>query len=488
MVVNMKFSLFLFVMLGVVFNGFLCADEAAPKRTLKANYVEIYNQQPKSVNSFSEMFKEGMVYGRLRSNTFFFNYEEETSTQKNHITSGLGGSLIYQSAILNDFDFRTGFYYSYGFFNIKDNDVSSLKPGQDVLSRFNYINNGDKDMSVLGQAYIRYLGIKKSEIKIGRQLVNAFYAKSNDSKMIPNTFDAVVVSTKAIPDTEATFGYLAYQKLRGHTKTSSVLVYGDSNSSSSLYPQYSENDDSAMHKGLTYTALKTAGKSTDAPLLVADIRNNSVKNLKLDASFYSVPKLISQAMTEVNYKIFSNENLTITPAIRYIRQFDNGAGAIGGAALNANPVNYKDKNSLNSQMIAARLITKYKNYELNIGYSNVFDESDLVTPWRAFPTAGYTRSMTTTNWVANTKSYRVQLAINPNKLAIYKNLYMEFSLLHNDADEAKEQYDDNYYYAGFIKNFDFIENLQGRIRVGHGDTKKVGADYTDARVELNYLF
>ena len=53
------------------------ADEALPKRTLKSNYVEVYNQKPKVANNFYEMFKEGDFYGRLRSNTYFLNWEKE---------------------------------------------------------------------------------------------------------------------------------------------------------------------------------------------------------------------------------------------------------------------------------------------------------------------------------------------------------------------------------------------------------------------------
>jgi len=40
-----------------------------------------------------------------------------------------------------------------------------------------------------------------------------------------------------------------------------------------------------------------------------------------------------------------------------------------------------------------------------LGYSKIADKADFTTPWRAFPTGGYTRAMGQTNWYANTSSY-----------------------------------------------------------------------------------
>ena len=466
----------------------LLAQDDAPKQALKTNYQLVYNIKPAKADSFTNMFKEGNFFGRLRSNTFMYNWEKETATQKNHMTSGLGGSLVFQSAVFNDFDFRTALYYSHGFTNVSTDNAARMKAGADVLSRFDYTNTGSQDLGVLGQAYIRYSGITKSDIKVGRQLVETFYTKSNDTKMIPNTFDAVVFDTKLLPKTSLTVGYLAKEKLRNHTDSHSVLMYGDANSSSSTNPAWDENDDSAMHKGLTYTALKAAGKPTDAPLIVVDLHNKSIENLNIDAAYYNVPQLLSQAMIEGNYKVAVNSDWSVTPGVRYIKQFDDGAGAVGGAAYDGTTTGYKDPRSLDSQMLAARLVTKYKKFQLNLGYSHVFDEADLITPWRGFPTAGYTRSMARYNWIANTKSYRAELSINGNKTGVYKDLFMQFSVLHTDADESKGQFDENFYYAGFVQNLPMMPELQWRFRIGYADTKKPNADNTDTRFELNYLF
>jgi hypothetical protein len=218
--------------------------------------------------------------------------------------------VVYKSAIYRDFDFSLGLYGSRAFFDDDRDPISHLKPGKDLLSRFDYVNTGTKNMGVVGQAYLHYDGIEKSEISLGRMLVETFYTKSNDSKMIPNTFDGVVIETKVLPETKVKLAYLEKQKLRDHTQRHSVLMYGDSNTTTADKPQWSENDDAGMHRGLTYTALTAAGKVTDAPLIVGDLHNRSVENLKIDASFYIVPKLLSQAMTELNYCFTVDEQKT----------------------------------------------------------------------------------------------------------------------------------------------------------------------------------
>ncbi len=287
--INLKITMIITTIFILTLNAI--AEENQPKLALKTNGQVVYNDVPGEVDNFTEMLSEGKFYGRLRSNTFYFWWDEASEKNDIHLISGLGGSMVYKSATLSGFDFSGALYYSNAFFNAKNDPAFGLKAGKDAVSRFDYVNTGDKSMAVLGQAYLRYRGIDNTEIIVGRQLVETFYTKSNDTKMIPNTFDGLVIGTEAIPDTAVKLGYLYEQKLRDHTQAHSVLMYGDANSSSSVRPQWSENDDSAMHRGLTYTRLSTAGVSTRAPLIVGDLHNKSIENLKIDASFYAVQNL-----------------------------------------------------------------------------------------------------------------------------------------------------------------------------------------------------
>jgi len=246
-----------------------------------------------------------------------------------------------------------------------------------------------------------------------------------------------------------------------------------------------------MHRGLTYSALKAAGKPTDAPLLVLDAQNSSVKNLKLNFSSYLVPELLSQVMGEANYEM-AFDGFSITPGIRYIQQFDNGAGKVGGPSLyNVGAAGYKDTNSLNAAMLGARVVTRIKDYRINLAYTGVFDKADLVTPWRGFPTGGYTRSMGMYNWRANVKSYRIELVKGANSKGIYTSPFIQTSVLYMDGDASKKETNSLFYYAGLIQNLPSAPEFQYRLRLGwrHFTSSPYPiADYLDSRFELNYLF
>jgi len=478
--------------LGLMLANSLLVANPTLKHTIKSNGQAVYAKMKKSVDSFKGMFKEGSLYGRLRNNNFYFAYNHPDSGHEENLVSAIGASLIYKSASLEGFDFTLGLYTSRAFFSdSKLDEISHLKPSKDTLSRYKYANGGSKSLYALGQANINYK-YSKTNFTLGRQLVETFYTKSNDTKMIPNSFDGLVVSSEDITNTNIKLAYLSKQKLRDHEDSHAVLMYGDENSTSGVNnPEWTENDDSAMHKGLTYSALKAAGKPTDAPLIILDVVNNSIENLKINFSSYVVPELLSQAMGELNYEI-DFDGFSVTSGFRYLQQFDDGAGAVGGASIYKIGLSgYKNPSSLDSQMIAARVATEIEKYKITVAYTNILDKADLVTPWRGFPTSGYTRSMGMYNWRANTKSYRLELVKNANNLGIYKTPFIQTSVLYIDGDQKKVEPDSIFYYAGIVQNLPAIPEFQYRIRFGYRDF--VGAsseisDYIDSRLEFNYLF
>ena len=478
-------------------------EEVTVKRVLNANYTLQYLAAPKDAEDFLDIFTEGKFYGRVRSNTFYYRWGVEDVKHSDHLISGLGGSVAYKTAPYQNLSFDTTFYYSQAFFDDNDALIPLIRSGKDTFSRYDYFTVGRKNIAVFGQAYLRYEPIDNTNIILGRQLVETFYTKSNDSKMIPNSFDAVVLDVRSVPNLKVKLGYLAKQKLRDHTDNHSVLMYGDENSTdiNTDRPQWSENDDSAMHRGLTYTRLKAHSKKTDAPLIVADVAYRPIEDLKLNFAAYSVPALVSSAMVEANYIVYKGSDFSITPGVRYLHQFDNGAGAVGGANLNGSlagqsgAVNgYKDASSLESDMVAARVVGIYKDLSLNLAYTHVLDKADLVAPWRGFPTSGYTRSMARYNWRANMSSYRAELKYNFDQGGNYVNTYVQASILHTDADNEKLQFDETYYYIGFIQNIPNFNAMSLRLRLGYNDAKlnvvsdEIGFDALDARFEVNYLF
>ncbi|MDQ7067822.1 MAG: hypothetical protein Q9M40_07515 [Sulfurimonas sp.] len=53
------------------------AEDAKPKRHFKNNMIVVTNIKPKSVDNISEMFGEGILYGRLRMNSFKWDWADD---------------------------------------------------------------------------------------------------------------------------------------------------------------------------------------------------------------------------------------------------------------------------------------------------------------------------------------------------------------------------------------------------------------------------
>ena len=476
------------------------ADEAKPKRQLKNNMMIKTNLAPKSVDNLSDMFTEGMVYGRLRSNAFKWDWKNDdvaATGNKDNKAFGLGGSLIYKTASLNGLSAMAGLYYATNPISSLRQDLADIKytkAGKDTFSRYQVDGGGSWAYGVLAEANLQYEFADTTFIA-GRQIFESFLTKSNDTKMIPNTFEGYTLETKIIPKTRVRAAYFTSQKLRDHTTFHDVLTFKDGSGSS-----WNNNDDAAVHKGLKYSRLSSVGKTNNA-LIVADIRNKSIDNLQIDVTYGSVPGLLSSITGELNYKINMGD-YSLTPGVRYMKQMDNGAGVIGGAGLsgtvtaaNATAMGYKDGDSLDTSLAMARLVLKKGPLKAQVGYSAVADEADIVAPWRGFPTGGYTRAMAQYNWRANTKTTCAEVHYDFGKAGIISGFSATARYAMQDFDEAKQaggvQADSNILHVDLRQNI--TKDFYAKVRVGlvDADARVNGTEkdsYNEYRFELNYLF
>lgn len=475
------------------------ADEIKPKRSLQGNMDEIYNTLPSNANNIAEVFTNGMFYGRLRTNLFRYDFENDANGDNKAF--GLGGSLIYKTAPLSGLSATAGFYYSSSPFDSlreEDTNVGIVKSGKDTFSRYDVSKEGNWYMAVLAQAYMQY-DLSKTSFKFGRQFFESTLTASNDTKMIPNAFEGLSVESKDIKDTTLKGAYLTAQKLRDHTTFHDVLTFKDSSGN-----QWNNNDDSGVHKGLSYTNFKNAGEDVDHELVVMAIANQSITKLKLDLTYTAVPEVFSSIIGEVNYKIDLGEGYLLTPGFRYIEQFDNGGGDVGGASLGGslgrdkNPstlLGYKDRYSLDGSAWMARLVLEKSALKILAGYSYIADEADLIAPWRGFPTGGYTRAMAQLNWIADTKSMMGEISYDFGKANILKGFKAMGRYVIQDFDESKQAAgvaaDNKVIHIDLIQQLS--SQLEARVRFATVDaqnrTSGIDKDsYSEYRFEINYLF
>jgi hypothetical protein len=471
---------------------------ATPKATLHSNSTLTYHDIPKDVSTLSDVFTQGVYYGRLRFNSSAFKWDDEIIKndkwiRKDNAIAAIGGSLIYNSAYLYGFGFRVGGYASKAFGSLDDSQAYLYKGGKDLICRYDMLKDGSSDMAVLAQAYLEYR-YQKGYLQYGRVLFESFLTKSNDTKMIPNGFEGFTYHSTDIPDTKIKMAYLLRQKLKDHTSYHHLLAW-QPKTSNDKYAPYTQNDDSAMHRGLSLEKLKQRG--IDDRLVVLEASNKSIHNLKITANYTAVPKLFSSAMMQLDYK-WDFDGLKIKPSLRYMYQFDDKAGKIGGANLKTITAGYKNPNSLDTYMIAARLDVVSDIYRVRFGYSYIADKADIVAPWRSFPTSGFTRVMRQYNWYANTTTYMMRLDLDLSKINLLYNATATFKYAIQDFDDKKlgTPSDNDVLTLDIIKQFDSKPNLYLKFRFAHSFGKsttyqnitKPKNSYSEGRLELNYLF
>ncbi|NOY69372.1 MAG: OprD family porin [Deltaproteobacteria bacterium] len=488
----------LLLLQGMIVSGF-AADNV--KRTIKGNMTETYKILPESADNVSDMFSKGIFYGRLRTNFFRWNWGNTISgkTQDNYAI-GIGGSMIYKSAYLHGLGMTAGLYTSQNPWHMDGDDYKFAKSGKDTFSRHKVASESSYGMTVLAQSFLEYKAMNSS-LRAGRQIFESLLTKSNDTKMIPNTFEGVSLHSKYIPGTKVAAAFFTRQKLRDHTSFHHVLAFGDD--PADPVGKWNENDDSAMHKGLTLSKLKAAG--INDRLMIVQVTNKSIPGLSLMANYTAVPELIMTAAGEINYTVKFDNGLKIVPGFRYLQQFDRGAGAIGGASLKAKITTtdargYSNPFNMDGKLYAARLDFKKGPASLRLGYSKIADKADILAPWRGFPTGGYTRAMAQYNWYADTETLMAQVKYNLGKAGMVPGLtaMVRYAIQNFDDKKPDVQADSKIFTLDLIEKIAAVPGLEvkGRMGIVSGDDNtvdmngatKADPSYNEYRFEMNYLF
>lgn len=465
-------------------------------RDVKANMQVEYTKVPGAVNSIGEMFSEAEVYGRLRSNTFWWDWDNENTTVQDNNMWGLGGSIVYKTGYFYGLGATAGFY---GAIPMHDDNKMAIgttnfgKAGKDT-----YHTRADGTEGAMGNFAEAYLEYKngKTNVKVGRQGIDSMMLATNDTKMIPNTFEAAVIENKDISNTSLRAGYVMSQKLRDHQNFHSLIEY----------KKYFENDDSGVHKGLTKANIDARGdKDSDPEMILLTASNKSIPNLKLDAEYIGLSGFFNTVIAEANYQIKLNDSWTLTPGVRYLQQMDDGAGKIGGASLSGSLANlsgtgggYSDRASADGSILMGRLVLNGGPMTLTAGYSTISDDADIIAPWRGFPTGGYTRLMAQVDWIANTDNWMLRADYDFGKANLIPGFKAMVAYESMNFDEAKTAIsgftDRSIFMVDLWKTFKELPNTEFKFRMGlvnaettPGNTLDYNS-YDEYRFEVNYLF
>jgi len=437
---------------------------------------------PGATDSALGMLSEGEFYGRLRSNSFLWDWDDNLDGKRtDHDIRGIGASVVFKSANYHGFGFTVGAYGSSTPWQDFDRaEFGELKAGKDLVAR----GSADGEFLVLGEAFLQWQG-DKARLRAGRQLYESAFTASNDTKMIPNTFDGVTLEFDGPAGVDLRAAWFSAQKLRDHRAAHDVLTFRDADGEA-----WDNQDDAGVHRGLSYQNFLDAGQSPDNELWIGSA-DRRFGGLRARLSTLLVPDVIGQAALELSHR-FAGERWELTPALKLVQQQDRGGGDIGGASLRGdvglhNPGGYDNPDSLDGGMLGARVDLKHlaSGLSLRFGYTDVVDEGDLVAPWRGFPTGGYTRAMGQYNWRAGTESWMLQLSGDLSRHLPWDGTRILARFADMDMDESKGMTDRTAFNVDIVQRL--TANAMGKFRFVLVDDEGP-TSYNEFRLELNYLF
>ena len=444
-----------------------------------------------AADDLASAFKDGTLEGRIRINSIDTDWNKNSTSnwganKANGDSRGtaVGGSLIYQTASFYGISAGAGFYttQSLGIYTDDLSDVGSsskagAKPatGSDLFARGpgSTTHWGD-GYSVLAQSYLQYQ-IAKSKVKGGRFLMTNPWINPNDTKMIPVAVEGASFVSNDIKNTTIQLDYAEAIKERGMTYFGNMADTGDTPDAIKNYyrTHYTATANAVNSSSATAISspqsINSYGSGGEAPgVAILGLQNKSINALELQAWFMEWQDIVNQGRIEANYALPAGD-VILSFGARYMQQWDTGAGDIitpkdGSSVYSklgvtntaitgsyATDVNKKGdtNNKVDTHLYALRAAATYGPAKLMIAFSQTDKGGDFIAPWRGFPTDGYTRSMTQTDWNANTKAYKVQLDYDLNKYISGVSTMLSYSFY--DRDPSKIGYvsqTDRYYNNG----------------------------------------
>ena len=393
-----------------------------------------------AADDLASAFKEGKLDGRVRINYVNTNWDPtQWGTKNNEDSKGgaIGGSLVYQTAALYGLSAGAGAYttHSIGFLTDDTNGVTNgyarNTTGSDLFARGpGSATNFGAGYSVLAQAYLQY-DIAKTKLKGGRFLMTNPWISPNDTKMIPIAIEGYEGISNDLPNTTIQVDYASKVKERG-------MSYFGTMADTLDVPDAIKN-----YYRTNYTTSATSPGGNAPGVSVVGIKNKSINALELQAWGMHWENIIDQAMAEANYSLEAGD-VILSFGGRYMQQMDRGAGDIikpgTGDSLYGTSAVVKKKgdsdNSVDTHLFALRTVASYQAARFMVAYSRTASGGDMIAPWRGFPTDGYTRSMTITDWNANTKAYKAQFDYDFNNLVAGLSTFISYSYYNRDPSKV----------------------------------------------------
>jgi imipenem/basic amino acid-specific outer membrane pore len=429
-----------------------------------------------AAEDLSSMFTEGKTSGQIREFSISRSIDVSVGTDYTRSANVIGGYLKFETADFKGLGFGAAFYTTNGFSNNNDKTSSHFDP--------TLLGKDNKSYSMVGEAYLQYKN-GNTTFKAGRQKLDTPMAGSDDARMLPNLFEAYVLSNTDIADTT-----LIAAHVTGFAQGTFGRAYDASanaaNSLLSVTAGYSAVDSRNQVGEFNNMGTYAVGQST-AGVSAAAVVYSGVKNLKLQLWDYYAHDILNIVYGQADYSwnCLLSDSVHPFAAAQFIKENDVGKKYAG---------------NLEGTYWGAKFGAKVENFTAYVAYSQTdandagqaATENAIITAWGGMP--AFTQGMVTRHmFMAGTKATKVAASYNFKAFgpdlttALY---YVKFDMAVNNGytfGDAKE--------SGFDITYkpEMVKNLNLRLRGNFADDFNVAqagitTSWDEYRVIINYNF
>ena len=336
-----------------------------------------------------------------------------------------------------------------------------------------------ENYAFIGQAYLNYK-YENTNFKAGRMRLDTPLAGADDARMLPNLFEAVVVSNTDIESTTL----IAAHVFRETVGTFGNIYGGGALGLTSGYGLGMKEALSGEFVNMGTVALgsedaagnfvdnETAGVSAIAAVYTG------IEGLKVQVWDYIAWDILNAVYLAGDYTIGVNESAKVKLSGQYIHEDD-----IGGSFAGSVDTNY----------FAGKITGIYDDFSAyaavsTTGNSGTDTGGNVITPWGGMP--AYTQGMVTRHqFFANTDAWKVAATYNLKEYGVKATVY------HSEFDIGLGNiYDSTNAWTASESGWDVtykvaqVDGLSLRARANYPRDFKEGLDWDEYRLIVNYNF
>ena len=422
-----------------------------------------------SVNAYgaedlSSMFSEGKVSGEIRefSISRAVDVTDPAKSDYTRKANAIGGNVKYETADYMGLTLGVAAYTTNGFAN--DSDVTATTFDPTLLGPDN------DNYTILGEAYLQYKS-GNTTFKAGRQKLNTPLAGADDARMLPNLFEAYVLTNTDIADTTI---------VAAHATKFAQGTFGRAYSNGILPATagYSATDSQTQVGEFVNMGEYAVGTATDG-VSILSATYTGIKGLKVQLWDYMAHDILNAVYGQVDYKMGGD---SIKPFVSAQVISENAIGDKLLGDLSGMLTGVKVGANINDLTVSLAYTQTSKNDATDTAQANA-----IITPWGGMPS--FTQGMVTRHMnLAGTSAMKAAVVYN------FKNMGTDLKTVFYYLNHAMADYNGYINADASESGFDFIykpaavENLQLRLRANYATDFNVAANgYTTSWNEYRFI-